>query len=226
MNLTYFGHSCFLIEEQGQRLLFDPFISGNPAASAIDVDALQADAVLLSHGHGDHVADAEAILRRTGALLISNFEIVQWYQQRGLTRGHGMNLGGSYSFPFGKVKMVKAVHSSCMPDGSYGGHPGGFVVEMGPRSFYYAGDTALTLDMKLIGDQHDLDFAVLPIGDNFTMGAEDAALAAVYVGAGRVVGVHYDTFPPIAINAQAAQKAFDVMDVELLLPKIGETITF
>ncbi len=226
MNFTYYGHSCFLVEEQGQRLLFDPFISGNPAAAAVDVSAIQADVVLLSHGHEDHVADAESILKRNGALLLSNVEITTWYQRRGVQKVHGMNIGGSYAFAFGRVKLVKAVHSSSMPDGSYAGNPCGFVVQMGNHAFYYAGDTALTLDMKLLGDQHDLDFAVLPIGDNFTMGAVDAALAAVYCGAPKTVGVHYDTFPQIVINREAAFKAFDVMDVELLLPEIGETLTF
>lgn len=226
MNFTFYGHSCFLVEDQGHRLLFDPFISGNPLAAAVDVSAIQADVVLLSHGHDDHVADAESLLKRNGALLVSNYEITTWYQKRGVEKVHGMNIGGSYAFPFGRVKMVAALHSSSMPDGSYGGQPAGFVVQMGTRTFYYAGDTALTLDMKLIGDQHDLDFAVLPIGDNFTMGAVDAALAAVYCGAPKAVGVHWDTFPPIVINREAAYKAFDVMDVELLLPEIGETLTF
>jgi L-ascorbate metabolism protein UlaG (beta-lactamase superfamily) len=236
MTLTYFGHSCFLVEIDGHRLLFDPFISPNPKASAIDLNSLQADFVLLSHGHVDHIADAEAILKQTGAVLISNYEVVEWFKSKGIEKGVGMNIGGSYSLPLesrsdkkespaaGKVKMFQAIHSSSMPDGAYGGAPAGFIVEIGEHCFYYSGDTALTLDMKLIGDQHDLDFAVLPIGDHFTMGAVDAALAAAYTGAGRVVGVHYDTFSPIEIDHAAAHRAFDTMDVELLLPAIGESI--
>ncbi len=224
MLLTYLGHASFLVETGQSRLLFDPFIRPNPLAASISLDELQPDAVLLSHGHEDHVADAEAILKSSGALLISNYEIVSWYQARGITQAHPMNLGGSASFPFGRVKMVQAIHSSVMPDGAYGGNPGGFVLETPERCFYFAGDTALTLDMKLIADQFDLDFAILPIGDNFTMGPADAALAATYCGASRVIGVHYNTFPYIAIDTAQARKAFEVMDVELLLPAIGETL--
>ncbi len=225
MTLTYFGHACFLVEYAELKFLFDPFIRPNPKAALINPETIEADYVFISHGHSDHLADAEEILRRTGASLISNYEITTWFQARGISKVHAMNLGGSRKFPFGAVKMVSAIHSSALPDGCYGGNPGGFVVQTAERTFYYSGDTALTLDMKLIGDQHDLDFAVLPIGDNFTMGAVDAALAAVYTGSGRVVGVHYDTFPEIEINHEAAHRAFDVMDVELLLPAIGESIS-
>ena len=224
MKLTFLGHSCFLVETSGQRLLFDPFITPNPLAKAIDVDQLEADYVLLTHGHGDHVADAESILRRTGAKLISNFEIVSWYGEKGISNGHPMNLGGSVRLPFGKVKYVNAVHSSVLPDGTYGGNPGGFVVETSEGGFYVSGDTALTYDMKLIGEFHQLDFAVLCIGDNFTMGPEDAAIAAEWAGVKRVVGVHYDTFPPIQIDHAAAIQAFATRGIELLLPAIGETI--
>jgi L-ascorbate metabolism protein UlaG (beta-lactamase superfamily) len=224
MLFTYLGHASFLVETGQSRLLFDPFIRPNPLAASISLDDLKPDVVLLSHGHEDHVADAESILKQSGALLISNYEIVSWYQARGIEKAHPMNLGGSASFPFGRVKMVQALHSSVMPDGAYGGNPGGFVVETAECCFYFAGDTALTLDMKLIADQFDLDFAVLPIGDNFTMGAADAALAATYCGASRVIGVHYNTFPYIAIDTAQARKAFAVMDVELLLPAIGETL--
>jgi len=224
MKLTFFGHACFLVETAGQRLLFDPFISPNPLAKDIDVNQLEADYVLLTHGHGDHVADAESILRRTGSKLISNYEIVLWYGEKGITNAHPMNHGGSFQFPFGKVKYTHAVHSSVLPDGSYGGNPGGFVVENPEGGFYVSGDTALTYDIKLIGEFHQLDFAVLCIGDNFTMGPEDAAIAAEWAGVKRVVGVHYDTFPPIQIDHAEAIKAFANRGIELLLPAIGETI--
>ena len=223
--LTYYGHSCFSVElNDGTRLLFDPFISPNELARDIDVQAVQADYVLITHGHEDHVADAESILKRTGSTLISNFEIVKWFGSRGIENGHPLNHGGAYSFPFGKVKYVNAVHTSSMPDGSYGGNPGGFVIEAEGISFYVSGDTALHTDQKILGELHDLDFGVLCIGDNFTMGASDAAIAAEWAGIKQVVGVHYDTFPPIKINPETAMHAFRARDITLLLPEIGETI--
>jgi L-ascorbate metabolism protein UlaG (beta-lactamase superfamily) len=225
MKLTYYGHACVGIELAcGTRLLFDPFISPNGLAKAIDVDTIPADYVLLTHGHEDHVADAERILRRTGATLVSNFEIVSWYGAKGIEKAHPMNLGGGFNFPFGRVKSVNAVHSSVLPDGSYGGNPGGFVIETPHGSFYVSGDTALHADMKLLGEMHTLDFAVMCIGDNFTMGPSDAALAAEWVGAKHVVGVHYDTFPPIVIDRKIAAGEFTKRGVELLLPAIGETM--
>ena len=141
MKLTFLGHACFSVEVAGSRLLFDPFINGNPRATHLDVDQIEADYVLLTHGHGDHVADAESILRRTGARLVSSYEIVSWYGEKGITNGHPMNLGGSYRTPFGRVKYVTAVHSSVLPDGTYGGNPGGFVVESAEGTFYVSGDT-------------------------------------------------------------------------------------
>lgn len=235
MKLTYYGHACFGVESADFHWLFDPFIRQNPLAKQIKPETVAADAVLLSHGHQDHIDDAEEILQRTGALLIGGYEVVRWFEGKGIEQSRGMNPGGSYRVPLagrskeatghaGTVKMVSAIHSSSLPDGTYGGVAGGFLVETAEGCFYYSGDTALTMDMKAIGDQHDLRFAVLPIGDNFTMNATDAALAAVYCGARRVVGVHYDTFPAIEINREEARKAFDTLDVELLLPAIGETI--
>ena len=224
LSFTYYGHSCFAVVVDGVRLLFDPFITGNPKASSIDVNSIEADYILITHGHGDHLADAVAIATRTGAMVISNYEIASWLGKQGVSRTHGMNFGGSYPLPFGRAKYVVAVHSSTLPDGSPGGNPGGFVVTNGARTFYYAGDTALTYDMKLIEAEFSVDFAVLPIGDTFTMGPEDAARAAAFVGTGKVIGVHFDTFPPIAIDHGMARGHFEQLGMELVLPVIGETI--
>ena len=163
MTITYYGHACFLVEIQGKKLLFDPFISGNPLASDVDMNRIEADYILLTHGHMDHVLDAEQIAKKTGALIISNFEIVQWYIQKGL-KGHHMNHGGKYTFDFGTVKFVSAIHSSVLPDGTYGGNAGGFVIWNDDCCFYVAGDTALTYDMKLIPQLcPQLTLAILPL---------------------------------------------------------------
>ena len=224
MKFTYFGHSCFLIETEGIKVLFDPFIEGNPLASHIKVDDIETDYVLVSHGHGDHVSDVEKICGNTGARLISTFEVVNWFQQKGIENAHPMNHGGKISLDFGIAKMVNAVHSSSMPDGSYGGHPAGFVISAKETTFYFAGDTALHQDMKQIADEYKLDFAVLPIGDNFTMGIDDALKAADYVGTNHIIGVHYDTFPVIEINKEEAIAKTENQDKKLQLLKIGETI--
>lgn len=224
MKITFLGHSSFLVEIAATRLLFDPYISQNPLAKSIDITSLHPDYVLLTHGHYDHMHDAESILKYSPATLIANFEIVQWYGVRGITRSHPLNHGGGFNFPFGRVKYVNAVHSSVLPDGSYGGNAGGYVIETPEGGFYAAGDTALTYDMKIIGERHKLSVGMLPIGDNFTMGAEDAALAAEWAGLKQVLGLHYDTFPPIVLDRDAAKKAFADRGIELLLPAIGETI--
>ena len=224
MKFTYFGHSCFLVESGGQKLLFDPFITPNPLAKDVEIFKICADLILLSHGHIDHLADAVAIANQTGAPVVSNWEVSEWLGRQGLANLVPMNHGGSKRFAFGRVKMTSAIHSSTMPDGSAGGNPGGYVVELAEGAFYYSGDTALTMDVKLIPEEFAIRFAVLPIGDNFTMGASDAARAAGFVGTGTVVGVHYDTFPPIEINREKALETFTNADLALLLPAIGETI--
>lgn len=226
MELTYYGHSTFQLKLGGATLLFDPFISPNPAAKDINIAELKPDYIMITHGHEDHVADAEAIAKNCGAQIVSNFEIVSWYGQKGI-KGHPMNFGGQWKFKFGNVRSVVAVHSSVMPDGAYGGNPGGFIIEADGKSCYFAGDTALTLDMKLIKDWYpNLDFAVLPIGDNFTMGFEDAAIAAEFIGCEKIVGCHFDTFDVIKINHEKAKGAFSLRGKELFLPTIGETLTF
>ncbi|HMQ45839.1 MAG TPA: metal-dependent hydrolase [Saprospiraceae bacterium] len=224
MTLTYYGHSCFLLETRGKCLLFDPFISHNSAAAHINIADIKADYILISHGHGDHVADVEAIGKPQNAQLIGAFEVISWFQQKGM-QGIGMNLGGKAHFDFGTVKMVSAIHTSGLPDGSYGGNPGGFVIWNEEGCLYFAGDTALILDMQLIPKTcPKLDLAIFPIGDHYTMGYEDAALAAQLVQCDRVVGCHYDTFPPIKIDKMAAQKAFAASGKTLLLPSIGEQV--
>ena len=223
MNLTYYGHSCFGVEVNGKYLLFDPFISQNPLAKNIEIEKIPADYILISHAHGDHVFDVETIASRTNAKIISNYEIVSYYEKKGL-KGHGMNFGGIWQFDFGKVTYVLAVHSSQFPDGAFGGNPGGFIVESNEGNFYFAGDTALTMDMKLIGIRYKLDFALLPIGSNFTMDYFDAATCAEFIGCEKIIGMHYDTFPPIKIDHQKAIDEFGRNGKELLLMKIGETI--
>jgi L-ascorbate metabolism protein UlaG (beta-lactamase superfamily) len=224
MKLTYYGHACFAVEAGGKTLLFDPFITPNPLAASIDINNVAADFILLSHGHGDHVADVEAIAKRTGATVIAPYEVGSWFENKGVPSVQAMNHGGAAKMPFGRVKLTSAIHSSSMPDGSYGGNPVGFVIESTDGNFYYSGDTALTLDMKLIGEQTKLGFAVLPIGDFFTMGIDDALRAADLLNVNRIVGVHYDTFPPIKLDREVARSAAQGRGKELLLPAIGESV--
>ncbi len=215
-----------LVETKGKKLLFDPFITHNELFDAVKLphlsaDQIQADYILLSHGHEDHVADAEQIARRTGATVISNAEIISWYARKGI-QGHMMNHGGTWKFDFGMVKYVNAVHSSSLPDGSNGGNPGGFVIWNDEGCFYFAGDTALSMDMKLIPlTCPRLDFAILPVGDNFTMGYADALLASSFIECNTIIGCHYDTFGYIKIDHAAAQKAFSDNGKELILLAIG-----
>ncbi len=224
MKFTFYGHSCFAIETGGKKLLFDPFISGNElAAGIVDVNAIEADYILLSHGHADHVADVVSIAQRTGAKVIAAYEVIGWAEKNGLKNVHPMNFG-SANFEFGKLHFVPAAHSSALPDGSYGGNPGGFLVHAPEKKFYYSGDTCLTMDMKLIPMYAKLDFAILPVGGNFTMDAEDAVMAANFIECDKVVGVHFDTFGYIKIDHDVSKEKFRTAGKELILPKIGETI--
>ncbi|GAB4173991.1 MAG: metal-dependent hydrolase [Terrimicrobiaceae bacterium] len=224
MKFTYYGHSCFAVEVAGCRMVFDPFVRPNDLAKDIDLPSISADIILLSHGHFDHVADAVELAKATQAPVVANFEICSWLGKLGLGDVRPMNLGGAITFGEIRIKMIPALHSSVLPDGSNGGSPGGYLIEGPGGAFYFTGDTALTLDMKLVGESASLQFAVLPIGDVFTMGAADAAKAAGFLGCRKVVGVHYDTFPPIVINRAQARAAFESAGVELLLPAIGATI--
>jgi len=225
MNLTYYGHSCFSVTIQGKILLFDPFITYNELANNIvDVDAVAADFVLLSHAHQDHTGDCIRVATRTGAKVICNWEIHEWLNKQELSNTHPMNTGGKWDFGVFTVKCTVAQHSSGLPDGSYGGNPMGFIITSKEGNFYYSGDTALTLDMQLIPKWAKLNFAVLPIGDNFTMDAADAAACAGMIECKTVVGVHYDTFGYIKIDSAKAKKIFADAGAELKLVKIGNSI--
>lgn len=224
MHLTYYGHSCFQVVIKGRKILFDPFITGNELAKQVNIDSLDVDYIFLSHGHSDHIADCITIAKRTGCMVIANWEIHEWLNKQGISNTHPMNTGGKWHFDFGTVKVVVAQHSSGLPDGTYGGNPLGFLFMTDEGNFYYSGDTALTLDMQLIPGWTKLDFAVLPIGDNFTMDAADAAKAADFIGCKTIVGVHYNTFGFIKINEAEAGKIFEAAGRNLLLPAIMETI--
>ncbi|MCX7929627.1 MAG: metal-dependent hydrolase [Chlorobi bacterium] len=225
MELTYYGHSCFVVKlPSGERLLFDPFITPNPLAAGIDPASIECDYIFLSHGHADHIADAVTIAQRTGALVICAWEIFEWLGRQGVTNVRPMNTGGAWRAPFGTVQCVVAHHSSGLPDGSYGGNPMGFVIATAHGTFYYAGDTALTLDMQLIPRRYRLDAAILPIGDNFTMGISDAVVAAEFLQCTNVIGVHFDTFDLIRIDHDAAHAAFTERGIMLRLPSVGQTL--
>jgi L-ascorbate metabolism protein UlaG (beta-lactamase superfamily) len=224
MEITYYGHSCFSVDVGGQILLFDPFIKGNPLAKGIQLEKIKADYILISHGHGDHIEDAIELARQTNATVIAAYEITNWVLNHGITKVHPMNIGGHWMFDFGKVKCVNAVHSSSFPDGTYAGSPLGFLVEAAGGNFYYAGDTALHYDMKLIGDYKKIDFAFLPIGSNYTMGVDNAVIASDFIKCDYIIGMHYDTFEKIRIDHDEAKKKFDLAGKQLTLMKIGETI--
>ena len=222
MKITYLGHASLAIETNGKHLIVDPFISGNELAKHIDVNALKADYILITHAHGDHIADVETIAKNTGATIVSNAEIAGYYQAKGFN-AHPMNHGGSWTFDFGIVKYVTAIHSSSFPDGTFGGQPGGFVIEA-DKNIYIAGDTALTFDMKLIPMRTKLDLAILPIGDNFTMDAQDAAIAAEFVEVNQVLGYHFDTFGFIKIDHEISKQIFANKQKDLILLEVGSSI--
>lgn len=226
MNITYFGHSCFQVEISGAKILFDPFITPNPLARNIDIQTILPNYILISHGHADHVADVAEIAKNSSAKLVAMWEIISWFEKQGIKNGHAMNIGGSFKAEFGKITMTQALHSSSMPDGSYGGNAAGFVIHSESSIFYYAGDTALFGDMSLIASQHQPEIAFLPIGDNFTMDYTSALEAAKLLHVKKVIGMHYDTFDAIRIDQEEAVNYFKTNGVDLMLLKIGEMRSF
>lgn len=223
MKYTYYGQSCFIIEAAGKNFLFDPFISENPLAKNIDIDGIEADYIFVSHGHGDHIADVSRIAKNTKATVYCMVEVAKWLSDQGVQNVAGLNFGPQ-QLPFGKMRTVWAVHSSSNPDGSCGGNPAGFVLTLDKKTIYFAGDTALTLEMKLLADLYKIDYAILPIGGYYTMDVDDALIASKYINCTQVIGVHYNTFPPIEIDATDAVAKFEREGKKLLLPGIGETI--
>ncbi|OSY88329.1 hydrolase [Tenacibaculum holothuriorum] len=224
MKITFYGHACFGIDINGTSIIVDPFITGNPLASNININDIKADYILVTHAHQDHVLDVETIAERTGATIVSNYEIVMYYGAKSL-KGHPVNHGGTFKTETFSAKYVNAIHTSSFADGSYGGQPGGFVITAGDKSLYISGDTAVTMDMKLIPMTTKLTASILPIGDNFTMGVEDAIIASDLVECNKVIGCHFNTFPPIEIDTEEAQKQFLEKNKELTILEIGSSIT-
>lgn len=225
MTFTYFGHSCFQLQIGNHTILVDPFITPNPLAQGIDIAQLRPDFILVSHGHGDHVADLITIALQSNATVIANFEIAEWAKSKGVKNTIGMNTGGVLTTPFGRVRLTNAVHSSVLPDGSNGGNPNGFLILSSEGNVYYAGDTALHMDMQLIPLwAPQLDVAILPIGDHFTMGVEDAIMAAQWTKAKKVIPVHYNTFPPITIDTEKAQEQFASARIDLHFYSLQEIV--
>jgi L-ascorbate metabolism protein UlaG (beta-lactamase superfamily) len=222
MTYTYLGHSSFLFDLDGVKIIFDPFISKNELAKGIDVNALRCDYVFLSHGHFDHVDDAETIARNSDAVVVGSYELAMYYAAKNL-KHHPMNVGGAWNFGPFAAKCVTAVHSSVLPDGTYAGSPMGFIITAGNKKFYYSGDTALTLDMQLIGSYHQPDRAFISMGDNFTMGADDAIIATDFVKCNQITAMHFDTFPYIRINHAKYIEQFAAKGKTLVVPEIGKT---
>ncbi len=223
VSITWHGHATFSLDVNGAKVVVDPFFAGNNPAAKTAVADVAADFILQTHGHSDHIADTLPLARRTGAKIISNFEIMTWITGQGYENCHPMNTGGGYNFAFGRVKMTPALHSSGLPDGTYGGDPGGYLLTVDGKNIYLAGDTALFSDMALIGAA-GLDLAVLPIGDNFTMGPEDALAALAYLKPKAVIPCHYNTWPLIAADAAAwAEKVRQETDAEPVVLDIDGT---
>ncbi len=225
MEIKYYGHSCFTIQVSGCTLLFDPFITPNELAKEVNIDDIKPNYILISHAHQDHVYDALELASKNQSTIIGIWEISEWAIKNGHSKTHPMNIGGSWEFEFGKVHMVNAVHSSSFADGSYGGNPVGFVIQFNNnKTVYYSGDTALTLDMQLIPLKHNLDIALLPIGNNFTMDVKDAMIASDFINCNKIIGMHYDTFGYIKIDKEKAQELFKEKNKELILLNINQSL--
>lgn len=224
VKITWYGHAALGLDTDGHTILVDPFLTGNPAAS-ISPDQTQADFILISHGHDDHIGDTVSIARRTGATVISNDEIAHWIEKHGVN-AHHQHIGGGYNHPFGYVKLTQAVHGSCLPDGSYGGNPAGFLLTTKEgKKIYLACDTGLFGDMRLIGEE-GIDLAVIPIGDNFTMGPEDALRAVKLIQPKHVIPIHYNTWDLIAQDPNAwAERVKAETNTEVHVLKPGESFT-
>jgi L-ascorbate metabolism protein UlaG (beta-lactamase superfamily) len=220
--LTYYGHATWGVETQGTVILLDPFFTDNPQAP-VKASAVRPSFIILTHAHGDHYGDTVEIAKRTGATVISNYEIVTYCQKQGVANAHPLHIGGGFTFPFGRVKLTVAHHGSSFPDGTYGGSPAGVLLEVEGKRIYDAGDTALFSDMALIGEG-GLDVALLPIGDNFTMGPEDAARAAKLLRAKTVIPQHYNTWPFIAQDPEAFKRRVEeTTDSRVVILRPGET---
>ena len=224
-SLTWYGHAAFSLSVGAHTILIDPFLSDNPVAQ-VEADSITTDFIVVSHGHGDHIGDAVAIAKRTGATIISNFEITNWLVQQGIPENqvHPQHIGGGFDYPFGYLKLTIAHHGSALPDGSYGGNPAGLLFStIDGETIYFACDTGLFLDMKLIGEE-GVDLAVLPIGDNFTMGPDDALRAVKLIKPRVVVPVHYDTWGLIAQDAEAwAERVVEETDASCVVIEPGGT---
>ena len=223
MEVKFLGHGCLEISVNNKYIIVDPFISGNPLNKTIDLNSLNPDYIFITHAHQDHVLDVEKIADKSKATIVSNFEITTYYEKLGY-KVHPMNHGGKWEFDFGLAKYVNAIHTSSFANGEYGGNPGGFIIKSNNKCIYIAGDTALTYDMKLIPLEFSLDLAVLPIGDNFTMGVEDALIASDFIECNNILGYHYDTFGYIEINKEDAKIKFKARSKTLHLLEFGEMI--
>lgn len=199
--VTWLGHATYQIKTAGKTILLDPFLTGNPSATT-SADSLSAEAIIVSHGHGDHVGDTVEIAKRTNALVIANFEIAEWMQKQGVENVHPQHIGGAHQYDFGTIKLTIAHHGSMLPDGSNGGSPCGILLKLAEGTIYFAADTGLFYDMTLIGEE-GVDLAILPIGDNFTMGPEDSVKATKFIAPKRVTPMHYNTWPLIEQDAVA-----------------------
>ena len=224
MNITYYGHACFQIECKGKSMLFDPFIRGNELAKSVEIANIRPEYILISHAHGDHTADAVEIATQSQATCVGVYELVAHLQKQGVPHIHPMNIGGSWNFGDFKATLTPAIHSSSFDDGTYGGIAAGFIVECDETTFYFAGDTALFSDMKLIAERYKPQFAFLPIGGNFTMDVVDAIAAAQLLGVAEVIGMHYDTFGYIKIDHNEAIEQFKQAGITLTLLTISSTI--
>ena len=217
------GHACFEIQSDGKSILIDPFFTGNPAATLTEAD-VNPDFIIISHGHADHVGDVVNMAKRTGATVISNFEIVTWLGEQGVSNTHPLHIGGGNQFDFGTVKLTVAHHGSMLPDGSNGGSPAGILLKLKDGNIYHAADTALFSDMQLIGEV-GIDVAILPIGDNFTMGPEDSIKAIQFINPKKVIPCHYNTWPVIEQDDQAwAAAVKSETDSEPVILKTGESL--
>lgn len=225
--LNWLGHGTWNIDADGVQIVIDPFLAPHNPSAQVTANDLKPQFILVTHGHGDHVADLVELAKGSGALVVCNFEISEWLNRQGVANVHAMNFGGSYSFPFGRVKMTVALHSSMLPDGSDGGNPCGYLINFNDgHDLYFAGDTALTYDMRLIGEVGGVDVAILPVGDNFTMGPDDAIIAAQFVRAKHVIPSHHNTFPVIEVDVeQFARRLQRETGIDCTVLAVGESLS-